>query len=354
MEKTYLFPFYSFNMFVIKLKIKSKINQDLKELYPRLESIQICKPKYITNDMLNNLPDIKYLTIGEQYGYVYTCNFLLDKLPKTLLELKLYCKFNNKISNLPHKLNKLIIDGNGNYDDLYFNTELFITQIKNKSKNEYFNQYIDLLPESLTYLDINSPDFDNKVDDLPSGLLFFSLYSFVFNNKVNCLPGNLKTLKLVCPPFNQELNKLPNSLTYLQLYLNYNNKICNIPDSLLNIMYVKAFKYNDIGYYVKNKYKLNTNCKKLKVYTLYAYNSRYKYNNYSDKYYNEYYNKINKPITEFKSDIEEYYNIISNKVINYKTILCEHNNDIIYIKKFNYDKKDNMFKKYKSYNYDDL
>lgn len=339
--------------YVKKLKIHD--NYVDKIIYPKLKHLHIESFKNILNINFNNFPNIKSLKVSSSYHNKYDIS--LNTLPISLQELTMECNFNDKVDNLPYNLQKLIINSNKKTDDFYF-TEHDINKIKQKSTNIYFNQLVDLLPESLIYLEINSPDFDKKLDDLPH-LKYLSIYSFVFNNRVNCLPGSLETLKLVCPAFNQELNHLPISLKYLQIYLNYNNKIYNIPNSLLNIIYVKAYKYNDIPYFVKNTIKLNVDNNKLKVYTIYVFENDI----YASADLTAYYEFINKPISYILQnnkyetfDINPFYNIFSNKNIEYKVVMCDTSmhSYIYYIYKFYYDFKKKYFIKYKFHIYNDM
>lgn len=136
-----------------RLRINN-LPKNIKELYLKntINSNNFGKLTDITinsNCKINNLPhSIKYLSI---LGYFM--DIIIKKLPLELLSFTIVSSNNHPMDNLPNKLISLTI--NRDYD------------------NCNFNQPLDLLPESLLYLNLYlHTDYKYKINDLPSSIKY--------------------------------------------------------------------------------------------------------------------------------------------------------------------------------------
>lgn len=87
----------------------------------------------------------------------------------------------------------------------------------------HFNQSLDDLPTSITYLQILSPEFDQSLDNLPDSITYLAVDG-IFTNPIKKFPSNLTHLKLY-NSFNHSISHLPYSVTYLKLSKQYDKQI---------------------------------------------------------------------------------------------------------------------------------
>ena len=104
-----------------------------------------------------------------------------------------------------------------------------------------FNQPVNNLPNSLTYLKFGElGHFNQPVDNLPNSLTYLEFGRY-FNQQINFLPDSLKYLKLGSH-FNQSLENLPSSLIRIEFGDRYDKPVTDLPN---NIREIKIGRYMD-------------------------------------------------------------------------------------------------------------
>ena len=121
---------------------------------------------------------------------------------------------------------------------------------------------LDLLPNNLKVLDINSWYFNERLDNLPDGLESLIIRSNHFNQPLDNLPGSLKDLTINMNSFHHGLDNLPSNLKILYLDLclyntgsNYEKQLDNLPNDLEELtirVNNNRCKYTDIYRFPKN------------------------------------------------------------------------------------------------------
>ena len=108
-----------------------------------------------------------------------------------------------------------------------------------------FNQSV-MLPFNITYLKLNCKN-TNIIDYLPESIEELELY-LNFNLELNNLPNSIKKIRFHNYDYNKELNCLPSSVELLRLPYNYTRKILNIPKKLKKIIFSSNYKFiSDFG-----------------------------------------------------------------------------------------------------------
>jgi hypothetical protein len=197
-------------------KVISKFPKSLNSLtiennYISLDNLPITLKKFTTgygcSKSLNNLPD----SIEEINILNYSCN--ITKFPKELKKLTI-SHFNKKIGCYEHEETKLMIP-----EGIFY-----------LSLGSQFNQELDDLPQSLTYLDLSkASDFNKSLDCLPLNLEILEISSR-YNKTISNLPPGIKKIII----FNENQKKLITKIPF----------DCEIILSKSNI----EEKYDRIGY----------------------------------------------------------------------------------------------------------
>jgi hypothetical protein len=103
--------------------------------------------------------------------------------------------------------------------------------------DDYFDESLDNLPETLQYLEIESGEFNRPIDYLPKNLKSLKFGCYNFNQPLNNLPPKLEILDLEnCEVFSHQLTNLPGTLTLLNLCYSYNFSLDNIYSMVPNIV----------------------------------------------------------------------------------------------------------------------
>ena len=230
---------------------------ELEELlnYPNLKVLDILLDDVNISDYLPC--DLNELSINSD-----VFNMKLERLPVNLKKLYIFCdNFNQELDNLPEGLKKLYIYSNKfnqelenlpeGLEVLYIYSDKFNQELKKLPKNLKtlsinFNEYdkkIYNLPESLENLnfknnieiEISYPlylktlkiygNYNNRLDNLPENLIELEIYSDNFNQELDTLPENLEKLYIMCNVFEKDLEILPKNLKELTLYGVYDKEI---------------------------------------------------------------------------------------------------------------------------------
>jgi hypothetical protein len=113
-----------------------------------------------------------------------------------------------------------------------------------------FNQPLDNLPESLTFLRLRSKKYSHSLNDLPSSLHTLKLHFIEFNGTCafKQLPFSLRILKVCCPSLagkfidNTQDNQIPPELEYLTFHCFKGEIIhCKLPETLVSLTIKGAF-----------------------------------------------------------------------------------------------------------------
>ena len=298
-----------------------------------IETYLKCQILYINLENPLNLfpPKLKSLDINSD-------NFIiLEKLPKTLVELYLNNEFNNSIDNLPKNLKKLTLRDKFNQKinnlpnllhelnlGLKFNQYLdnlpLTLKILNMENCEYFNFSIDCLSNLINLETLSlGYGFCQEINILPTNLKELNIYSL--RNKINYLPANLHNLKInsfsnktffSLLTFHQNLKKLiipyidlnflPKSLISLT-FINNDNKIDLDLTKFIKLNYLCLNFFN-------NKLKLPDNLQDLYISTRINKNEKLKYslNNLPEKLINLHILDYNKTIDKLPNSLK-YLNI---------------------------------------------
>jgi hypothetical protein len=180
---------------------------------------------------------------------------LQNKLIKTLV---LHDSFNEKIENIPKKLETLIFGIESKFDnsiDSLSNAKKLKTKILKLGSD--FNQPINNLPKNLKVLKL-SGDYNQPINNLPKKLKTLVLGSS-FNQFIDNLPTSLRKLKfmgLSC--FDQSINNFLESTVNLKILIldNFKKSIDNLPENL------KILRLNN----QYSEIEINNPLKNLKIY----------------------------------------------------------------------------------------
>lgn len=207
------------------------------------------------------LDELKYCE-SVDFGIYY--NFPIDNLSNNIKKISLGNNFNQQVDNLPIGL-KYIKFG-------YFfdkTIDYLPSGLEHLTLSGYFNKPIDYLPIGLKYLIFNDvyPTHLNKfqqfsLNNLPNQLIKLKLNNY-YNRPIEYLPSNLKYLHLGIF-FNQKINNLPDSLIRIEFANNstFMHKLDKLPDNLSHLVFNfyadfnESINYNDklISLTLPNKY----------------------------------------------------------------------------------------------------
>ena len=187
----------------------------------------------INHDFIDKLPkSLTFLDIGELYSDSF--NYLPSLLGLTHLIIRgeTIESFNQSIDNLPQSLISLEI-----LSILFYKrVNKLPDSLKELTIYCKFLDQINLicLPEKLTHLKIYNI-FNQEINCLPRFLTSLIIYVYEFNQEVNNLPLGLKTLFIISENFNKTVDNIPDSVINLGLPITFTQQIFNLPLSVLNI-----------------------------------------------------------------------------------------------------------------------
>jgi len=118
-----------------------------------------------------------------------------------------------------------------------------------------FNTSIDMLPDSIEKIHINSTNFREKINKFPSKLKDLELKYYVHD--INNFPKTLETLKL--HNYNLKISKFPNKLKLLELY-DYRYELNKLPKTLETLILHK-YRYDKLDNLSTNLKVLHLCCK---------------------------------------------------------------------------------------------
>jgi len=168
----------------------------------------------------------------------------------------IFIKSNNIMFSVDSSSNSLIINNNysnilntnldikkiiNSYDKIIFGENL-PNKLKTINFGTNFNQFVDLLQESLEYIMFVSK-FNKPVNNLPRELKSL-IFGNAFNQPINNLPKNLIFLYLG-NNFNQTLNYIPDNIKELFLGEKFSFKLTKLPKKLIEISMSSTYKYLD-------------------------------------------------------------------------------------------------------------
>ncbi len=166
-------------------------NTLLKNIPDTIEFLEIFNKQYVKGSNKNVMDSVKKLKFSRSYQYVEPITFL------------------------PENLNELVFESQSSFFNAYtFNQPLnFLTnKLTHLTLGCYkFPLEKNMLPESLTYLKIDS-GFNSEVDktNLPKNLTYLDL-GFSFNKSIDDLPDNITDL-ILGHSFNKPVDNLPINL----------------------------------------------------------------------------------------------------------------------------------------------
>lgn len=202
---------------------KKPIN--LSNLPPNLITFS---PGHLFNQPVDNLlpSSLKYLEIKCK-----DFDHSLDSLPPSLTRLSIkyeYNIFNRPIDSLPPSLTILKIKSNTfSHPVDHLPSSLTILKLPNN-----YNFPLNKLPPSLTTLILGN-EFNQAIDNLPKNLLHLKLHEN-FNQSLENLPPSLISLKLQSSKFSYPLNVLPETITKLEIgFFKIDSGSFVLPSSLL-------------------------------------------------------------------------------------------------------------------------
>jgi hypothetical protein len=203
------------------------------------------------NQPLDNLPlTLKILILGDRF------NQPLDNLPNELEEIYLSTDFNQSLDNLPDSVK--IISFTNNLHNSKFNkpiNKLPKSLIKLKLVSQNFNMPL-MFPENLTYLELSDCSKFNQEIILPNNLHTLSLGEN-FNKKITWFPETLQIV-MIYSEYQHSLKNIKYNNIYLSLYLPlFNLHPDFLPDSCSNITVNTNYKYYKELFNKYHKNKIN-------------------------------------------------------------------------------------------------
>lgn len=206
------------------LKFGDNFNQKICNLN-KLNKLKIIKFGFCFNQIIDDLSNcICNLTLGDHF------NQPIKKLPKKLKIIKFGRCFNQSIKDIFHDNIKVIKFG---YE---FNQPIDNYMPKNLQKiifHDKFNQSIDLLPDTVTHIDIGCWGIFNQfINNYPKSLKII-LYSECFNRPLTMLPYGLNIIKFG-DYFDQSINNfvIPSTVKTIIFGINFNHPVDDLLEGI--------------------------------------------------------------------------------------------------------------------------